>query len=179
MTNILTSKQEIFDHVVASLAAQGKRAIAMIPDKYSGGEPIPQCMYRTDTGEKCAAGHCIPDDRREIISANEGVDQSPGNLRLRGRETGGAGSTGFELWHLCVSGGFDNTKCALGHLMPDDRYNNSLEGSTMGTPRINSVFQNGKKKRDRLSENCRSRMTWPTSVIQVIIRGKTCGVTMA
>jgi hypothetical protein len=50
---VVVTKQETFDHVVRSLIAQGKRSY----------HPDVGCMYRGPDGLKCAAGHCIPDDK--------------------------------------------------------------------------------------------------------------------
>jgi hypothetical protein len=55
------TKQETFDHIVRSLIAQGK------PARTPGGG---QCKYRVFEGDvtlKCAAGHCIPDEKYDPV----------------------------------------------------------------------------------------------------------------
>lgn len=52
---IFTTAQEIFDHVAKSLLKQNKESIV-------SENGCITCMYRSDDGLKCAAGHIIPDE---------------------------------------------------------------------------------------------------------------------
>lgn len=56
------TKQEIFDTVVIALRAQGSRS-------WCSTRMV--CMYRAPNGDKCAAGHLIPDDKY-----SEGLEES-------------------------------------------------------------------------------------------------------
>ena len=51
-----SSAQEIFDHVVPLLFAQGKRSM------YHDGNGELTCAYRGDGGLRCAVGFLIPDE---------------------------------------------------------------------------------------------------------------------
>ena len=47
------SIQEVFDHITSSLLVQGRK---------SKSDDSWQCRYQGAMGDKCAVGHCIPDD---------------------------------------------------------------------------------------------------------------------
>ena len=52
------TKQEIFDTVLHALRKQGRASVRRLSD----GLPTDRCVYRAANGDKCAAGHLIPDD---------------------------------------------------------------------------------------------------------------------
>ena len=53
------TKQEIFDTVLHALRKQGRASVKTHPED---GIPTDMCVYRAANGDKCAAGHLIPDD---------------------------------------------------------------------------------------------------------------------
>lgn len=53
------TNQETFDFVVSALVAQGKPSYGLL---FSSANTM-GCLYRGPGGTKCAAGHCIPDDK--------------------------------------------------------------------------------------------------------------------
>lgn len=55
----MQSLQQMFDHVLQALRAQGHASVAL----YAGGSSAKYvCVYRGPNGDKCAAGHLIPDE---------------------------------------------------------------------------------------------------------------------
>lgn len=67
-----TTKQEVFDFVVRSLHAQGKK---------SWNRELQKCLYRGPNGVKCAAGFLISDDvyttSMEYMNAETIIDSWP------------------------------------------------------------------------------------------------------
>lgn len=59
----LTNEQEVFDHIVGSLIKQGKGSFVIVDDEV-------HCRYRDGQGNKCAAGHIIPDHLYDVSFEN-------------------------------------------------------------------------------------------------------------
>lgn len=56
----MQTMQQMFDHVLFALRKQGIASV-FIDDSFDD-DSFEQCVYRDPTGNKCAAGHLIPDE---------------------------------------------------------------------------------------------------------------------
>jgi hypothetical protein len=68
--------QEIFDTVLFGLRAQGVASVSV--KVYGDGDESVECMYRGDSGTKCAAGMLLPDEayrpEMEDVAATQAQD---------------------------------------------------------------------------------------------------------
>lgn len=77
---MVESRQSIYDKVARHLYSQGRQAMMLHTSEDFDGTKFTtlMCAYRTDTGEKCAAGAIMPDEayRKEFEGKNPHWDAS-------------------------------------------------------------------------------------------------------
>jgi len=69
----LSTRKEIFDHVVQHLRSQGRRSMAYNVSEKTEGSIYPTCAYRGDLNNMCAVGCLIADDEYSPIMEGDAV----------------------------------------------------------------------------------------------------------